>query len=195
MGDSENKSPRRIGELRRQIEEVAGPVSFGIGDCPPEIEAQFLEHVLAFESEEQVPLLTRLGEANVAVSHPDELTDDNLELELWQLIHVLALIGVYLHNTNHLSSRELYDYLWREVLREPVVLFPHDPAYATHIDLVGSGSDEDIIVYLRYYADEPERRDWAREFPDLTVPVHEEPPYDRDRFLPQHDWSDQPRQV
>ena len=53
-----------------------------------------------------------------------------------------------------------------------------------HIDLVGSGSEEDIANYLRYYADESTRRDWAREFPDLVLPPHEQPPYDRDRRLP-----------
>jgi hypothetical protein len=53
------------------------------------------------------------------------------------------------------------------------------------IDLTGSGSDEDNHVYLRYYADEKYRRDWANDWPDDTVPEHEDPPFDRDRYLPQ----------
>ena len=176
---------KRIEELRREIEEVAGPVWFGGGDCPAEIEERFLEHVLAFEREDGCPLFDRLGQAGVLLPSPDNLTDQVLYEKLWEVIRALALLGVYLDCTNHLSDRELYGSLWREALREPAVLLPHEPAYAMHIDLVGSGSEEDIANYLRYYADETTRRDWAQQCPDLTIPAHEEPPYDRDRCLPQ----------
>ena len=53
-----------------------------------------------------------------------------------------------------------------------------------HLDLVGSGSEEDIALWLKYYADEETRVQWARDFPDMVVPPHENPPYDRDRQLP-----------
>jgi hypothetical protein len=41
-----------------------------------------------------------------------------------------------------------------------------------------------LITYLRYYADEAARADWVTQFPG-EIPAHCEPPYDRDRFLPQ----------
>jgi hypothetical protein len=41
---------------------------------------------------------------------------------------------------------------------------------------------------LKYYADEDARRDWLKDFPDYDIPVHENPPYDRDRDLPQAEW-------
>jgi hypothetical protein len=41
---------------------------------------------------------------------------------------------------------------------------------------------------LKYYADEDARRDWLKDFPDYDMPVHENPPYDRDRDLPQAEW-------
>jgi len=69
-------------------------------------------------------------------------------------------------------------------LREPMVIMPDNPDFAYHIDLVGSGSEEDI-VYLKYYADEEARRRWAADWPSERLPDHELPPFDRDRHLPQ----------
>jgi hypothetical protein len=97
----------------------------------------------------------------------------------------MASLGAYLIHTDHLSDRALYEYLYHDGLREEAVLFPENPSYAYMIDLTGSGSDEDNHVYLRYYADEKYRRDWANDWPDDTVPEHEDPPFDRDRYLPQ----------
>jgi hypothetical protein len=53
------------------------------------------------------------------------------------------------------------------------------------IDLTGSGSDEDNLTYLKYYADEEHRLRWAQDWPDDPMPEHEDTPFDRDRFLPQ----------
>ncbi|PWT96326.1 MAG: hypothetical protein C5B55_00170 [Blastocatellia bacterium] len=96
----------------------------------------------------------------------------------------MASVGAYLMHTNHLSDRQLYDYLYNEGLREEAVLFPENPSYAYTIDLTGSGSEEDNQVYLRYYVDEEHRRQWATDWPDDLIPEHEEPPFDRDRHLP-----------
>ncbi len=183
------ESQKRIGELRREIEAVAGRVTFGGSGCPPELEERFLELALAFEREDGVPLCDRLVQAGVQLPSPDDVPAHDLHEKLWEVIRALALMGVYLHSTNHLSDRELYAYLWRDALREPTVLLPHEPAFATHIDVIGSGSDEDIAIYLRYYADEATRQKWAEDFPDLGVPIHEEPPHDRDRLLPQREWN------
>ena len=103
---------------------------------------------------------------------------------MWEVIRGLALLGAYLHNTDHLSDRELYEYLWTDALREPAVLQPTDPDFAYHFDLIGSGSEEDTRLYLKYYADEKERRSWAKEWPEDILPDHEQPPFDRDRQLP-----------
>ena len=147
--------------------------------------------MLAFERADAVPLFDRLIQAGVLLPSPEDLSDDDLHNTLWQVIRTLALLGAYLHCTNHLSDRELYSHLWREALREPTVLLPHEPAFSMHLDVIGSGSEEDMAIYLRYYADETTRLEWARDFPDLAMPAHEEPPHDRDRLLPQHDWNDE----
>ena len=68
------------------------------------------------------------------------------------------------------------------------MLFPENPSYAYIFDLIGgveTGSDDDIQTYLKYYADEKARVKWGHYWPDDKIPKHEDPPFDRDRFLPQ----------
>ena len=67
-------------------------------------------------------------------------------------------------------------------LREQKVALP--AGLNRHVDMVGSGSDEHIQLWLRYYADEEDRRSWAREWPSDPIPARAKPPFDRDRFLP-----------
>jgi hypothetical protein len=182
-----NQTRNETRQLQREIEKPGGTAHIA-GECSAELARRFLEHVLAFESEEGRSLHDRLIEGGMSLPNPEALSDAALHDKLWEVISALALLGAYLYSTDHLSDRELYSHLWHQTLREPTVLMPHDPAFATHIDLVGSGSEEDIAIYLRYYADEQTRQDWAREFPDVTVPPHGQPPYDRDRLLPRRDW-------
>src|SRR4029450_10980135 len=96
---------------------------------------------------------------------------------------------VFVSPTNHLSDRELYTLLWRDVLRQETPMLPDDQASAWHVDLLGSGSETDTHVFLKYYADEDYRRQWVEEFPDDDMPAHENPPYDRDRHLPRSGWG------
>lgn len=156
-----------------------------MSDESDDLEDEFLDNVAAFESEEARPLSEVLVEAGVALPPPDELDDAQVSAKLWEVIHMLALLGTFLHSTDHLSDRELYAELWGDVLLEPAVLMPENAAYACHIDMVGSGSEEHIHLHLKYYADAKERRTWLREWPDDPLPDHEDPPYDRDRLLPQ----------
>jgi hypothetical protein len=56
-----------------------------------------------------------------------------------------------------------------------------------HVDVLGGCSEEDLILAMRYYADDKERARWRKQFPDFPMPPRESPPYDRDRRLPQPD--------
>jgi hypothetical protein len=96
----------------------------------------------------------------------------------------MATLGAYVHSTNHLSDRELYSYLFNDGLREDTVLFPEDASFAHHLDLVSSGSEEDIFLWMKYYADEETRQHWLTSFPDYEMPSHEDPPFKRDQDLP-----------
>jgi hypothetical protein len=61
---------------------------------------------------------------------------------------------------------------------------PQDPNFSQHIDIIGGFSEEDIQLYLKYYADEEARQRWVEQFPTDIIPDHVTPPYDRDRHLP-----------
>jgi len=54
---------------------------------------------------------------------------------------------------------------------------------------LGGCSEEDIQLQMKYYADEEWRQQFQREFPDFVMPEPEDPPYDRDRLLPQPDYG------
>lgn len=154
-------------------------------DESDDLEKEFLDRVAAYDREVPRPLSEVLPEAGVALPSPDELDDSQLSGKLREVVNALALLGSFLSNTNHLSDRELYTELWSEILPEPTVLMPDEPSFTSHIDMVGSGSEEHTRLYMKYYASEEERRDWLERWPEDRLPEHEDPPYDRDRFLPQ----------
>lgn len=146
---------------------------------------EFYSQIAAYEQAESIPLFEILCKSGISLPPPDQLSDAQLPDKLWEIINALSLMRVYFHNTNHLSDQELYAELWQDLLREPAVIMPDNPSYAYHIDLVGSGSEEDLLLYLKYYAEEEERQRWGKEWLADRIPKHEEPSYDRDRRLPQ----------
>ncbi len=180
----ESDQEERIAKLRQEVEKLGGN-TMSLESMPADMEEEFLRHVLEYESAEPISLLKLLTNSGLEVPAPDELDDETLGSKLKDIIDRMASLGAYLMHTNHLSDRALYEYLSHDGLREEAVLFPENPSYAYMIDLTGSGSEEDNQIYLKYYADEKYRRDWANDWPDDTVPEHEDPPFDRDRFLPQ----------
>jgi len=180
----EPSQEERINKLRTELEKLGGNTST-LESMPADMEEEFLRHVLEYETAEQISLLRLLENSGLEVPPPESLDDDALKIKLKEIIDRMASVGSYLLHTNHLCDRDLYDYLFHEALREETVLFPENPSYAYMIDLTGSGSEDDNQTYLKYYADEEYRRQWAHDWPDDRMPEHEEPPFDRDRFLPQ----------
>jgi hypothetical protein len=180
----EPSQEERIAKLRAELEKLGGS-TMSIDSMPPDMEEEFLRHVLEYETAAPISLITLLANAGLEVQAPEQLDKDTLRIKLKEIIERMASLGAYLLHTNHLSDRELYEYLYGDALREQVVLFPENPSYAYMIDLTGSGGDEDNQTYLKYYADEEHRRQWAHDWPDDPLPDHEDPPFDRDRFLPQ----------
>jgi len=154
-------------------------------ESSPEARAQFWLSAAAYEQAPSTTHFQLLEESGIELTAPDSMKDERLATKLWEVIEGLARLRIFLSQTNHLSDRELYELLWRDVLREAVKDLPLDHSSAWHIDLAGSGSDEDTNLYLKYYAGEDIRRQWAADFPDDEMPDHEKPPFDRDRHLPQ----------
>jgi len=182
---------KRIAELKRQAEELVGGkmVAGEMGDTPPEVVEGFWKYVVDYEKAPLTTNFKQLEEAGIQLPAPETLHDQQLTKKLWEVIHALALLRVFLEDTDHLSDRELYTKLWSDMLREEVKAMPPDPDGAYHLSPLGGCSDEDLQLQMKYYADEEWRRSFQEEFPDFQMPEHEDPPYDRDRLLPQPNYD------
>jgi hypothetical protein len=189
--EDETERAKKIAELKRQAEELAGGkmVEGELEECPPEVTEQFWEQVVAYEKAPWTTNFKQLEEAGMELPAPETLNDEQLTKKLWEVIHGLALLRVFLDDTDHLSDRELYTELWSDMLREEVKAVPLDEDGAYHLSPLGGCSEEDIQLQMKYYADENWRRHWLEDFPDYLMPDHEDPPYDRDRLLPQPDYG------
>lgn len=175
----------RIEKLRRNIEEVTGSemISGQVHAVDPKLEEAFLENVLAVEEHGFVSPLDTLLKAGFLLPPAGKLDDAALTAKLSELIHELARRRLFLYSTDHLSDRELYQWLITDGLREEMMGFGL-PFGQCHLDVLGSGSEEDVILQMRFYADDKERARWAKDFPDFPMPPKEARPYDRDRHLP-----------
>ena len=185
-GHDDPERKKRIDELKRQADELAGgeTLAWKSDDLSPEMEEEFLQNIEAYESASWTTHYQQLEEADVEMSDPATMDDEKLTSKLWEVIEALARMRAFLNSTNHLSDRELYTELSSEVLREETRAMVLDEYSAWRIDLIGSGSEEDVYLWMKYYADEETRRQWMKDFPDYEMPEHEDPPYDRDRHLP-----------
>jgi hypothetical protein len=123
-----------------------------------------------------IPLVV-LRERGIEMPDDDALSDEEVHRRIGEVLVAMQAIGLVVEFTDHLSDRELYRYL-REALQEETIL-SDDPNSACHLSPIGSGSEEDNEIYLRYYADEEERRIWGKD--GVTVPPKEPPPFRRDR--------------
>ena len=183
MTFNDDDQETRIAKLRAELEKLGGSTTT-LESMPADMEEEFLRNVLEYETAEPISLCRLLENSGLDIPAPDQLDNTALTATLQEVIQRMATLGAYLLHTNHLSDRELYKYLYHDGLREEAVLFPENPSYAYMIDLTGSGSDEDNQTYLKYYADEEHRKQWAHDWPDDPMPQHEDPPFDRDSTLP-----------
>ncbi len=188
---AEDDREKRIEDLKRQAEEhCSGQMEVAsLDDCSAETEEAFWKHVVDYEEAPWTTHCQQLETAGVSLPPPDSLKDEELTAKLWEVIQKLALLHVFIEQTDHLSDRELYTHLWTDSLREETKALPLAANSAYHIQLLGSGSDEDNLLYLKYYADDAFRRHWQKDFPGDPIPRHEDPLYDRDRLLPKPDYG------
>lgn len=180
---------RRIEHLKRRAEELgAGQLKIdSLDECPADVEEAFWKQLVNYEEAPWTTYFHQLESAGVLLPPPDSLKDEELTAKVWEVIHKLALLRVFLEETDHLSDRELYTHLWTDTLREETKALPLAENSACHVQMLGSGSEEDNRLYLKYYADGAWRQCWQQDFPNDSIPEHEDPPYDRDRVLPKPD--------
>ena len=179
------KRNQHIQEMKDKLRRYFGRSELGLGEFEsPEQEEEFLEHILFMEGVDEQPLFELLEKGGIQLPQPADLDDVQLRTKLWEVIKGMSLLGCYLSSTDHLSDRQLYEVLWRDILREPTSVCPNNADAACHIDILAGCSEEDLMLQLKYYADEEERLDWAEQYPEDVIPEHEALPYDRDRHLP-----------
>ncbi|HEY2882946.1 MAG TPA: hypothetical protein VGJ15_10940, partial [Pirellulales bacterium] len=82
---------------------------------------------------------------------------------------------VVLDFTDHLTDRELYSLIWRDILPSPEKKIDNSSSYL-HWDC--SDASGDAQLWLRYYATEEDRQQWSGDFGN-ELPPHEDPPYRR----------------
>jgi hypothetical protein len=181
----------RINELRCKAEELAGGnmLAYESDETPPEIAEGFWSNVVGYETAPDTTQHEMLRSEGVELPPPESLNDADLTEKLWEVIHSLAARNTYLHNTDHLSDRELYTVLVNELFHEVGKEFPAGSGWNHHFDILGGCSDEDIELGHRYYSDDEERARWMESFPDYKMPPKEKPPFDRDRLLPRSEFG------
>jgi hypothetical protein len=144
----------------------------------------FEAQLLASEPENWTPPAQELTEQNVPLLPPVEITDETLAPILWELLHNLALRGFFLLHTDHLGDRELYAELWERGLRDPAYLPGRNPRGGWFHDFLGSWGEDEMQLWLRYYASDEERAKHAKDWPKDTLPPKEKTPFNRDWHLP-----------
>ncbi len=144
---------------------------------------EYARKMRLFEDGPTTTNFQQLVDGGITLTHPDALPDAEVAAKLFEVIHALAQLRVYLEGTDHLSDKDLYATLWHDTLREGVPAID-DLGFNHCVHLLSGGGEPETMLYLKYFADEDYRQHWLEEFPGYDMPVHEDPPHNRDRLLP-----------
>jgi hypothetical protein len=149
---------------------------------------EWLEEILEKQSEHAghrcVRPLDLFREFRYAPLPLAELTDETIAAALWELLHELSRIRLFLCHTDHLSDEQLYALLTQQVLHEKQ-LIPEVMAVACcYHDFLRDDDPRSEEIWLRYYATESDREIWAEDHPQTKLPEKKTPPFHRDWQLP-----------
>lgn len=134
-------------------------------------ENEYLASILAWEKAPALPIASWFDPI-LEVPSPESLNDEQLSERLAETVQRLYSARVILRFTDHLSDRELYKIIYRDIL----------PCCEKKVELPGKFLEwrciEDNDTWLRFYADAVERRRFQEEN-DVDLPASEEPQYRR----------------
>lgn len=141
-------------------------------------ENEYLSSLLAWEKAPVLPI-SQWFEPELVMTPHQMLGDQTLHQQLHQLIGRLFEKNIVLLHTDHLSDRQLYNLIFRDILpaQEKKVILPGKYLRWQCLDIV-----EDEESWLRFYASQEERLQWANET-GLRLPPAETVPFLRQ--LPQ----------
>ena len=139
-------------------------------------ENEFLAGMLDWELSPVEPI-ARWYAPELSIPTPSRLDDNRLVLELENVIEKLFEKKMILDFADHLSDRELYTLIYRDILPSREKNLRHRNGFI-HWDC-SCGDDE---IWLRYYASDDEREEY-QTCTGESLPPKEVPPHFRD--LPQ----------
>ena len=134
-------------------------------------ENEYLESILAWERAPALPIAMWFSPP-IAIDPPSDLDDDQLSRSLDAVIGRLASKNIVLRYTDHLSDRQLYGLLYRDIL--PAI----EKMMSTKDRRLEWQCVEDTETFLRYYADPVQRRRHQEEH-RTELPPAEPPPHPR----------------
>lgn len=159
--------------LRDELEPYVDESVDGTVRMPLNAENEYLASMLAWERAPAMPI-AKWFDPPLQLPHPESLSDQQIHELLERTITQLRQAHVMLECTEHLSDRQLYTIIVRDILPccEKKVDLPHNYLYWRCLD------DDDDHTWLRYYASAVERRRW-QEATGQVPPPSETPPYPR----------------
>lgn len=158
-------------ELEPFIDESFNLLS--LQSMPLKVENEFLASMLAWERAPVLPI-SQWFEPELCLPKPESLADEAVFKILWDTIHRLYSKRIVLDFTDHLSDRQLYCLIYRDILPSFEKKFDQ-PRNFLHWHCVDENDSE---CWLRFYANEEERDHWLKGN-EGNLPDSEPPPYPR----------------
>lgn len=180
MSDSLSSRPTEVdhlllnARLRDELEPFFDEsiTQLNVHNMPTSVENEYLASMLAWERAPVVPI-AQWFEPELIIPHPDHLGDAALHDALWDVIQKLFDKRIVLDFTDHLSDRQLYCLIYRDILPSPEKKL--DRPRCLHWDCADAGGEPE--TWLRFYASEEDREHWASSGEPL--PPSEPPPFPR----------------
>ncbi len=183
--DSHQLGPRPIGDVdsllrNAQLRDELEPLydesigSVNVAWMTTHRENEFLESMLEWERAPMLPI-SRWFEPELSLPSPERLGDAELSELLRDVAAKLFEQNIVLDFTNHLTDRQLYTIIYRDILPTYEKKLHRRESYL-HWDCASTEGDPD--TWLRYYASDDEREMWAEETGE-QLPPRAVPPYQR----------------